>query len=118
MIQSRPGSLPERVSGELAKLANWSLRTWPNAQTHGRCLGLAFPPTPEMAHLLAFTYPQAFLDAFTRVSSEKDLLAFKFVCLSGAFVEKDQSRSLWFLDQERKVRVSHPSSEKSTKRCP
>jgi hypothetical protein len=62
-----------------------------------------------MAHLLAFTYPQAFLDAFARISSEKDLLGFKFVSLSGALVEKDQSRSLWFLDQERKVRVSHPN---------
>jgi hypothetical protein len=68
------------------------------------------PPTPEIAHVLAFTYPQAFLDAFARISTEKDLLAFKFVCLSGALVEKDQSRSLWFLDQERKVRVSSPSS--------
>jgi hypothetical protein len=66
------------------------------------------PPTPEIAHLLAFTYPQAFLDAFARISSEKDLPGFKFVSLSGALVEKDQSRSLWFLDQERKVRVSSP----------
>jgi hypothetical protein len=68
------------------------------------------PPTPEIAHLLAFTYPQAFLDAFARISSEKDLPGFKFVSLSGALVEKDQSRSLWFLDQERKVRVGSPST--------
>jgi hypothetical protein len=90
-----------------------------NALDFRRCLGLAMPPTPEIAHLLAFTYPQAFLDAFARISTDEDLLGFKFVSLSGALVEKDQSRSLWFLDQERKVRVS-PSdrSDKVTKRYP
>ncbi|KAH8081438.1 hypothetical protein HD553DRAFT_315553 [Filobasidium floriforme] len=80
------------------------IQTWKSAGACLWCLGLAMPPTPEIAHLLAFTYPQAFLDTFARISTEKDLLGFKFVSLSGALVEKDQSRSLWFLDQERKVR--------------
>lgn len=71
-----------------------------------RCLGLALPPTPEIANLLAFTYPKAFLDTFTSVSSESEQQSLKFVLLSGALVEKDQSKRLWFLDQARKVRVS------------
>lgn len=71
-----------------------------------RCLGLALPPTPEIANLLAFTYPKAFLDTFASVSSESEQQSLKFVLLSGALVEKDQSKRLWFLDQARKVRVS------------
>lgn len=64
------------------------------------------PPTPEIANLLAFTYPKAFLDTFASVSSESEQQSLKFVLLSGALVEKDQSKRLWFLDQARKVRVS------------
>ncbi|KAG7571014.1 hypothetical protein FFLO_00978 [Filobasidium floriforme] len=93
-----------QIVPDFAHFDDDTIQTWKSAGACLWCLGLAMPPTPEIAHLLAFTYPQAFLDAFARISTDEDLLGFKFVSLSGALVEKDQSRSLWFLDQERKVR--------------
>jgi hypothetical protein len=74
--------------------------------SHRRCLGLAIPPTPELAELLAITYPKAMLDTFARSYSLEEQRRFRFVCLSGALVERDQNKTMWFLENERKLRVS------------
>jgi len=71
-----------------------------------RCLGLAIPPTVELAQLLAITYPKALLDTFARAYSPEEQQRFRFICLSGALVERDQNKTMWFLENERKLRVS------------
>ena len=77
--------------------------------TFYRCLGLAIPPTAEIAQLLAITYPKNLLDTFARNSSTEEQQRFRFICLSGALVERDQNKTMWFLENERKLRVSGSS---------
>jgi hypothetical protein len=59
-----------------------------------------------MADLLALVYPQMFVKTFAEVSTEEEQRGMRFVLLSGAFVERSQTKSLWFLQEERRLRVS------------
>ena len=55
---------------------------------------------------------KAFVDAKVAGEGQK----FRFVQLSGMFVEKDRRKKLWFMDEGRKIRVSNISFENSTNR--
>ena len=56
-------------------------------------------------------YPAAFFDAFTSTPSYATRQQpFRYVHVSGCFVEPDQGKSLWFLSKARKGRVSDPEA--------
>jgi hypothetical protein len=67
-------------------------------------LGLAMPKTPADGLLINQTYPLETAKAlFSHIFSDKHK-PFRFVYISGALVEKDQSKSLWLLPEARKMR--------------
>lgn len=56
-------------------------------------------------------YPMAFQEQFVKLMTPRtDKNKFRFVFLSGKFVEQDQNKSLWFYWDARKVKVCIESS--------
>lgn len=55
-------------------------------------------------------YPLAFQQAFLKVlESRPERPKFRDIHLSGRFVEQDQDKSLWFLSEQRKIKVAPQS---------
>jgi hypothetical protein len=55
-----------------------------------------------------FEMPVAFIRTMSKVvAGEPRKRPFRFVLLSGVFVEQDEGRWLWFLEHARKTKVSH-----------
>jgi hypothetical protein len=67
--------------------------------------------TSDYDVLANYEYPLAFQSAFVELlESSVRLTPFRFICLSGKFVERDPSKKLYFLDNVRKLKVFHHQS--------
>lgn len=72
-----------------------------------RCAGSPRPPSKEIGEAMFLSAPIVFLDAISQTCTEATPAnPFRYLLCSGIAVERDQSRSLWFLSEYRKMRVS------------
>jgi hypothetical protein len=79
---------------------------------HGRAIGGRVPQFPDLetAWRVQRDYPIAAFKAFASKLApplEKENKKFRFVFLSGALAEWDQRKTLYFLSDSRKLKVSH-----------
>lgn len=72
-----------------------------NRLTTRRALGKAIMPNSETARRVSLDYT---LTA-ARLFQEKCQKPFRFIYCSGAAVERDQTKPLWFMQEYRRIRV-------------
>ncbi|KAK4696977.1 hypothetical protein P7C71_g1036, partial [Lecanoromycetidae sp. Uapishka_2] len=87
-------SYPETVTKELrgAEGCVWCIGVKPNDNAPS-----------ELLHRVSIDYQQAAADAFASAAAASGV-KMRFVYVSGGLVERDQSKSLWFTEELRKVR--------------
>jgi len=66
------------------------------------CLGMNWPKTPEEDQRVNVDYTLAAARAFATRLDRGPRKTFRFIYLSGMYVEKDQEKSLWFLGDQRR----------------
>lgn len=77
----------------------------PSADAVFRCMGKNPSSEINEARKVCIDYTAAALKAVAPAAAKNDSWKFRFVYLSGGAAERDQTKSLWFAQEYRRMRV-------------